>query len=203
MKLTDKLKWDASRKIEKYLSIVLQMPQQLTRTASFRPLLRVRNTSIDGNQKIAQALSGVKGLGRRMAQAILRVTGIDEEMRAGNLSEKEVHQIEQIMADPIKYGIPRWMVNRQKDLRTGEDRHISSTDLALVLKIDIDRMKKTRSWKGVRHHLNLKVRGQHTRTTGRSGLIIGVARKKKGQQAQASGAPKEEEKKEEKKAKEK
>ncbi|OLS16339.1 MAG: small subunit ribosomal protein S13 [Promethearchaeota archaeon CR_4] len=129
-----------------------------------------------------------------MAQAILRVSGIDEEMRAGNLSEKEVSKLEQIMGDPLKYGIPRWMVNRQKDLRTGEDRHISSTDLALVLKIDVDRMKKTRSWKGVRHHLNLKVRGQHTRTTGRSGLIIGVARKKKGQQGASSGA-KEEEKK--------
>ncbi len=117
---------------------------------------------------------------------------MDEDMRAGNLSEKDVSKLEQIMADPIKFGIPRWMVNRQKDLRTGEDRHISSTDLALVLKIDVDRMKKTRSWKGVRHHLNLKVRGQHTRTTGRSGLVLGVARKKKGQQAQTSGAPKEE-----------
>ncbi len=167
-------------------------PQSLTRTASFRPLLRVRNTSIDGNQVLVQSLSGIKGLGRRMAQAILRVVGLDEQMRAGNLSEKEVAKLEQIMADPIKHGIPRWMVNRQKDLRTGEDRHISSTDLALILKIDIDRMKKTRSWKGVRHHLNLKVRGQHTRTTGRSGLVLGVARKKKGQQAQTSGAPKEE-----------
>ncbi|HMF32814.1 MAG TPA: 30S ribosomal protein S13 [Candidatus Lokiarchaeia archaeon] len=160
------------------------MPQSLTRSPTFRPLLRVRNTSIDGNQKIAQSLSGIKGVGRRFAQAVLRVAGYDEEMRAGNLSDKDITKLETIIQNPLQYGIPVWMVNRQKDLRTGANLHISGTDVDLLLKMDIDRMKRTRSWKGVRHHLNLKVRGQRTRTTGRSGLIVGVVRKKKGQAVQ-------------------
>ncbi|MHA1858204.1 MAG: 30S ribosomal protein S13, partial [Candidatus Thorarchaeota archaeon] len=33
-------------------------------------------------------------------------------------------------------------------------------------------------WRGIRHALGLKVRGQHTRTTGRRGATVGVSRKK-------------------------
>lgn len=161
------------------------MPQQITRPPTFRPLLRVRNTSIDGNKKIVSSLSGIKGVGRRFAQAVLRVAGMDEDMRAGNLSDKDITKLETIIQNPLQYGIPNWMVNRQKDLRTGDDLHISGTDVDLLLKMDVDRMKRTRSWKGVRHHLNLKCRGQRTRTTGRHGLIVGVVRKKKGQAIQA------------------
>ncbi len=39
-------------------------------------------------------------------------------------------------------------------------------------------MKKLRSWKGIRHNLGLKVRGQRTRTTGRLGLTVGVTKGK-------------------------
>ena len=38
-------------------------------------------------------------------------------------------------------------------------------------------MKRTRSYKGVRHIYGLKVRGQRTRSTGRTGGILGVSRK--------------------------
>jgi small subunit ribosomal protein S13 len=89
------------------------------------------------------------------------------------LSEKQQERLIEIIKEPVKYGIPTWMVNRQKDLRTGEDRHISGTDLELMMKFDIDRMKRTRSWKGIRHMYGLKVRGQRTRTTGRGGLVVG------------------------------
>jgi small subunit ribosomal protein S18e len=40
-------------------------------------------------------------------------------------------------------------------------------------------MKKIKSHKGIRHHWGLKVRGQHTKTTGRRGATVGVERKKK------------------------
>jgi len=51
-----------------------------------------------------------------------------------------------------------------------------SNDLAMLTKMDVDRMKRIRSWKGIRHMYGLKVRGQHTRTTGRSGLVVGYNR---------------------------
>jgi small subunit ribosomal protein S13 len=49
--------------------------------------------------------------------------------------------------------------------------------LTLSTKTDIDFMTDIRTWKGVRHSLGLKVRGQRTRTTGRKGRAVGVAKK--------------------------
>ena len=69
-----------------------------------------------------------------------------------------------------------------KDLRTGEDLHIIGNRLEITVKRDIDRMKKMKSYKGVRHHMKLKVRGQRTKSTGRHGLVVGVVRRKKRQQ---------------------
>ena len=43
---------------------------------------------------------------------------------------------------------------------------------------DVNRMKKTRSYKGIRHESGHKVRGQRTSSNGRRGSTIGVVRKK-------------------------
>ena len=40
-------------------------------------------------------------------------------------------------------------------------------------------MKKIGCWKGIRHKLGLKVRGQRTVTTGRIGFTIGVSKGKR------------------------
>jgi len=125
-------------------------------------------------------LNEVRGIGTRFAQAIVRVSGFDPRMRTGFLTDSQIEKLETIAKEPLKYGIPAWMLNRRKDYRTGEDRHITSSDLAYINKLDIDRMRRIKCWKGIRHALNLKVRGQRTRTTGRSGLIVGVTRKKRG-----------------------
>lgn len=133
---------------------------------------------VDGNAKIEYSLTQIRGIGRRFAQAILRVSGIDPSLRLGALPEKDITKLEEIIIDPINNGIPNWMANRKKDLRTGEDLHIIGNPLELTVKRDIDRMKRIKSYKGVRHHGNLKVRGQRTKSTGRHGLVIGVIRKK-------------------------
>ena len=61
---------------------------------------------------------------------------------------------------------------------TGEHRHINGRDMPVYLKADLDRMKKIRSYKGIRHNAGLRFRGQHTRTTGRGGRAVGVTRRK-------------------------
>ena len=143
----------------------------------FQNLLRIIGTSIEGHRKIAFGLSQIRGIGLRLADAIVRISGLDPELRIGLLTEAEQAQLVEIIRDPVAKGIPKWMVNRQKDLRTGEYRHITGNDLVLVTKMDVDRMKRVRSWKGIRHMYNLKVRGQRTRTTGRHGLVVGYLRK--------------------------
>lgn len=153
-------------------------PKNFREKVFFRKL----RSQVDGNAKVEHGLTLITGVGRRFAQAIVKVARIDHNLRIGAISEKELNQIEEIILNPIENGIPSWMVNRPKDLRTGEDLHIIGNKLEITVKRDIDRMKKIKSYKGVRHHLRLKVRGQRTRSTGRHGLVVGVVRRKKRQQ---------------------
>lgn len=143
----------------------------------FRLIVRVLNTDIDGTLKIPYALAKVKGIGVNLGYAISRVAGIDPQTRIGSLTEKQVEKIEQIAKNPAKHGIPPWMLNRRFDYVTGENRHLIGADLELAVKEDIQLMMRTKSWKGIRHSLGLKVRGQRTRTTGRTGMTVGVSRK--------------------------
>ncbi len=152
--------------------------ETIIKQKTFKEIIRILRTNIDGTLPIQFGLVKIKGVGLRFSQAVLRIANIDPTIRIGLISEKDIKRIEEIIEDPIKNGIPNWMVNRQKDLRTGEYLHITGPRLELTVKRDIERMRRLRSWKGYRHGFGLKVRGQRTRSTGRKGLVVGVIRKK-------------------------
>jgi len=156
----------------------------ITRPSNFREkvFFRKLRSQVDGNAKVEYGLTQIRGIGRRFAQAIVMVAEISPDIRIGAIPEKDLNKIEEIILNPIPNGIPAWMVNRKKDLVTGENLHIIGNKLELSVRRDIDRMKRIRSYKGVRHHRGLKVRGQRTKSTGRHGLVVGVIRKRKGQQ---------------------
>jgi len=145
----------------------------------YRYIVRVAGTDLDGSKKFLYALTDIKGVGIRLADAILRVAGLDPNIRLGYVSDQDVKKVEEILADPAKFGIPGWMLNRQKDVSTGRDRHLIGSDLTLTIKNDIDTLRRTKSYRGIRHALGLKVRGQRTKTTGRKGQTVGVRRKKR------------------------
>ena len=63
--------------------------------------------------------------------------------------------------------IPTWMVNRRRDRVDGKSGHLTSNQIATKLREDIEALKKVRAHRGLRHYWGLKVRGQHTGTTGR------------------------------------
>jgi len=143
----------------------------------FQHIIRFAGTDVKGTQPVTYALTNVKGIGIKLANAIIEKAGVDPATRMGLLSSAEVEKIQEIITNPVKYDIPIWLLNRRKDLETGKDIHLLSSDLVLQTKNDIDQMKKVRSWKGFRHSYGLKVRGQRTRTTGRKGKAIGVKKK--------------------------
>jgi len=143
----------------------------------FRHIVRVTETDLAGTEKVAFALSHVKGLGVTLAYAVLRKAGINPETRIGNINETDVERIEDVIRNPEKYAIPPWMFNRRKDFETGQSLHIIGSDLVLRQKLDIEQMKTIKSWRGYRHSYGLKVRGQRTKTTGRSGKAMGVKKK--------------------------
>jgi small subunit ribosomal protein S13 len=146
-------------------------------TEEYRHILRIIDKDVDGTLKVPYALKKIKGISLSIANAILKKAGINPNTRAGFLTEADVEKIEEIMKEPTKYGIPNWLLNRRKDLETGRDMHIISADLVLRTKMDIEQMKSMRSWRGYRHAYGLKVRGQRTKTTGRSGKALGVKKK--------------------------
>ena len=114
---------------------------------------------------------------RSLANAMLRKAGIGPDKRAGFLAEAEIERLEEIIKDPAKSGLPSWLLNRRKELETGKDTHLTSSDLVLRTKMDIEKMKEIKSWRGYRHAYGLKVRGQRTKTTGRAGKALGVKKK--------------------------
>ncbi len=163
----------------------MSIPSPL-RPKNFREQIYLRNlrVRVDGNAKVEFGLTQIRGIGPRFAQAIVKIAKINPGLRIGAISEKDLNRIEEIILNPVENGIPYWMVNRKKDLRTGEDLHITGSRLEIANKRDIDRMRKMRSYKGVRHHLHLKVRGQRTKSTGRHGLVVGVQRRRRREQYQ-------------------
>jgi len=152
-------------------SVKFKLPKE------FRHIVRIAGTDIDGSKKVIYGLTKIKGIGVSMATTIAQVANLDPTLKIGELSNEDVEKIESIIKDPAKYGIPARLMNRRKDLETGKDFHLIGPDLTLRVKADIDLMKEIKSWKGVRHMYGLKVRGQRTRTTGRTGKTVGVKRK--------------------------
>lgn len=153
----------------------------------FRHILRIAGADVAGTLKTVYALTEVKGISHALSNAILNKAGVNPDTRVGFLTESEVERIEDIIKDPSKHSLPTWLFNRRKDFDTGKDVHLISAELVLRTKTDIDQAKDIRSWRGYRHAYSLKVRGQHTKTTGRAGKALGV--KKKTLMAKPGGAP--------------
>ncbi|XP_042862049.1 40S ribosomal protein S18 isoform X3 [Penaeus japonicus] len=144
----------------------------------FQHILRLMNTNIDGRRKVMFAMTSIRGVGRRYSNIVLKKADIDQFKRAGEMTEEEVEKIVTIMSNPRQYKIPDWFLNRQKDIKDGKYGQVMSNNLDTKLREDLERLKKIRAHRGLRHYWGLRVRGQHTKTTGRRGRTVGVSKKK-------------------------
>ena len=144
--------------------------------AEFKHLVRIANTDLNGQKAVLFALKVVRGVGVPLAHAVCAVAKIDELGKIGNLTDAQIKQLDDIVKAPEKYGIPVWMLNRRKDLETGADRHVITTDLLVARDNDIKLMKYMKCYKGVRHAAGAPVRGQRTRSNFRKnkGKVLGV-----------------------------
>jgi small subunit ribosomal protein S13 len=160
----------------------------------FRHIVRISGRDLDGTKKIAPAIAEIKGVGESFGNAIAVSLKMDNRVRLGQLSDKQLQQIEAALKDISSLNLPVWMLNRRKDIDSGMNVHRFGSDLDFIIKNDLEREKNLLSWRGVRHSLGLKVRGQRTRTTGRKGRTVGV-KKSAVQAAQQAAAAAEKEKK--------
>jgi len=164
-------------------------------------IVRIAGRDINGNFKIAKALMQIKGIGNTMAEAIANAAeekfGIDKSARIGMLPEDKVSNLEAIIKNPLKFGLPEYLLNRRKDRETGESMHLIGSDLTVMVRQDVDYDIKIQTWRGFRHQYGQKVRGQRTRSTGRTGATVGVT-KKAAEQAKKAAEQQQQEKKEKK-----
>ncbi|MEM1619474.1 MAG: 30S ribosomal protein S13 [Fervidicoccaceae archaeon] len=144
----------------------------------FRHIVRVAGVDLEGKLDVVHGLASIKGIGVNLAAALVRRLGMDPTRKIGELTDAELATLEDAVLDPSKYGVPSWMLNRRKDYESGEDLHLVGADLIFKVRQDIEREKKIKSWRGIRHALGLKVRGQRTATTGRFGPTVGVKKSK-------------------------
>ncbi len=145
-------------------------------TQEYRHIVRIVGNDIPGERKILIGLTQIKGIGYMFANAILDSLKISSHANIGNLTDEQVQSIEKIILDPKAANFPTWFLNRQKDVETGNDMHLITSDIEFAIRNDIERERITSSWRGYRHMFGLKVRGQRTRTTGRKGGAVGVAK---------------------------
>jgi len=144
----------------------------------FKYIVRIAGTDVQGKEKVPYALLKIKGIGYNTAKAICYTLKIDPSKRLGDLQDGEIKKISDFITSKKMTGIPVWAFNMSRDYEEGIGLHLILTAHILNAKRDIEREKKARSWRGIRHSLGLKVRGQRTRTTGRTGSTVGVSRRK-------------------------
>jgi small subunit ribosomal protein S13 len=143
---------------------------------NFRYIVRVANTDLDGRRRTGLALTGVRGVGLRIAEATCQMTGVDAHALIGDLPESTIEGLETALSElPTK--IPVWMTNEPRDYLAGETFHHIGPDIETARRDSINQMKMIRSYRGVRHERGQKVRGQRTRSNGRTGMAAGVLKK--------------------------
>ncbi len=147
----------------------------------FRGIVRIAGKDIRGHVKLRRSLLRVTGISHGIAPMVSKVLkkelNLNQDMEVGELTDDQIEKIDAILFKLNEHGVPKFMLNHAKDFDSGTDKHVIMNDLIYALSQDIDREKKTYTWKGYRHAYGQKVRGQRTRNTGRKGMAVGVLRK--------------------------
>jgi len=135
--------------------------------------VRIGRTDLDGTKSVERSLTEMDGIGRRAARIIAQKAGVDRTATFGALEEETIDEIVALV-EGFAEEVPDWLANHRNDFFTGETTHEIGNDLELTRRQDINRMKMIDSYKGVRHKRGQKVRGQRTKSTGRTEGTIGV-----------------------------
>ena len=143
-------------------------------TNEFQHILRVLNTNIDGKRKSMFAITKIIGIGKRFSNLICKKAEVEVDRRAGTLSNEEIEKLVAIINNPKAFKVPDWFVNRRRDITTGKTTQCVINGLIAAVRSDIERLKKIRAHRGIRHYWGHRVRGQHTKTTGRKGKVLGM-----------------------------
>ncbi len=107
---------------------------------------RIAGVDIPRDKQIWVSLQYIYGIGPSLSQKILAQTGINSDTKTDNLTEDEVNRLREIIDHEYKV----------------------EGELRKEVNLNIKRLIEIGSYRGIRHHRSLPVRGQRTRTNARA-----------------------------------
>lgn len=107
---------------------------------------RILGVDIPGDKCSVIALTYIYGIGRHSAGEILGEAGVQESVRAKDLSEDELSRIGGII----------------------ERSYVIEGQLRRQVQQNVSRLREIKCYRGLRHRQGLPVRGQRTRTNART-----------------------------------
>lgn len=107
---------------------------------------RIAGVNIPDDKRIEIALTYIYGIGRSLCKRILSEAKISPDTRAGKLRAEELNALRSLI----------------------EGAHKVEGELRREIQMNIKRLRDINSYRGSRHAKGLPVRGQQTRTNGRT-----------------------------------
>ena len=107
---------------------------------------RIAGVDIPRDKQIWVSLQYIYGIGSSLSQRILAQTGINSDTKTDNLTEDEVNRLRETVDHEYKV----------------------EGELRKEVNLNIKRLIEIGSYRGIRHHRSLPVRGQRTRTNARA-----------------------------------
>lgn len=106
---------------------------------------RILGIDLPEQKKVAYALQALYGVGLTRSQEVCVQANVDPDKRARDLTTDEVNRIQRVL-----------------------DQYELEGDLRRLVNDSIDRLKRVRAYRGLRHAAKLPARGQRTRTNSRT-----------------------------------
>ncbi len=108
-------------------------------------MARIAGVDIPRNKRVEIALTYIYGIGRPTSQKILMQAGVDFNTRVKDLTEDETNKIREIVKEVKVEG-----------------------DLRKEVRLSVKRLMDIKCYRGLRHKMNLPVRGQSSKTNART-----------------------------------
>jgi len=133
-------------------------------------MARIAGIDLPNEKRVDVALTRVYGIGKHTSIQILTKVRVDPALRVKNLSAEQVNLL-------------------QKEIETMP----VEGELKKIVRENIQTLKRIQSYRGLRHSMNLPVRGQRTRTNARTlkgkRKTVGAMTKEAREKMEAPAAP--------------
>jgi len=119
-------------------------------------MARIAGVNLPNNKRLEIGLTYIFGIGRSLANRIIKELGLNQDMKCKDLTEEQANAIRNIM----------------------EKKYRVEGELKREILGNIKRLKEVGSYRGIRHAKKLPTRGQRTKTNSRT--VRGNVRKTAG-----------------------